>query len=33
MKHLRKFNENESFKTSDDKIREFFYEYTDDKPE
>ena len=32
MKHLRRFNENESFKTSDDEIREFFFDYTDENP-
>jgi hypothetical protein len=32
MKHLKKFNENETFKTSDDVIREFFFDYTDDRP-
>lgn len=32
MKHLRRFNENESFKTSDDDIREFFFDYTDENP-
>lgn len=33
MKHLKKFNENETFKTSDDVIREFFFDYTDDRPD
>ena len=32
MKHLRRFNENESFNTSDDDIREFFFDYTDENP-
>jgi len=32
MKHLRKFNESESFKTSDDDIRMFFTDYTDERP-
>ena len=31
MKHIRRFNENESFKTSDDEIREFFFDYTDER--
>jgi hypothetical protein len=31
MKHLRGFNENESFKTSDDEIREYFFDYTDER--
>jgi hypothetical protein len=33
MKHLRKFNENESFKNPDDAIREFFIDYIDDDSE
>jgi hypothetical protein len=35
MKHLKKFNENtevKSFKNSDDDIRMFFTDYTDDRP-
>ena len=32
MKHLRRFNENETFKNTDDDIRMFFTDYTDENP-